>query len=373
MAEESLSVCFVGMANLPALAPEFAHLGIGGAELQQTLVAKALVQRGIKVSMVLGDYGQAERATWNGITTLKAYRQNAGIPVLRFFHPRWSKVWAALRRADADVYYVSCAGVLVWQVALFAKLARRKTVFRIASDSDCDPSTLLVPTWRDRLLYRYALPAIDIVLAQTERQRELLRRNFKRDSRIVAPIAEFGTRRPPFQERTIDVLWVGNFRALKRAELLLTLAENLPNLRFHMVGGVLAMEPRYFESMKEKAEALSNVQFHGSVLYEKVGELFERARVFVNTSETEGFPNTFLQAWGRGTPVVTFLDPGGVIAREGLGRAVANLAAMQEAVAALATDPALWDAASARCRRYMDREYAPGEAAAPYLAALASL
>src|SRR6202043_2893444 len=93
MAAESLSVCFVGMANLPALAPEYAHLGIGGAELQQTLVAKALVQRGLKVSIVLGDYGQPERASWSGVTTLKAYRQDAGIPMLRFFHPRWSKVW----------------------------------------------------------------------------------------------------------------------------------------------------------------------------------------------------------------------------------------------------------------------------------------
>lgn len=373
MAAESLSVCFVGMANLPALAPEYAHLGIGGAELQQTLVAKALAQRGVKVSMVLGDYGQAEGMSWGGVTTHKAYRQDAGIPVLRFFHPRWSKVWAALKRADADVYYVSCAGVLVWQVALFAKLARRKTVFRIASDSDCDPTTLLVPTWRDRALYRYALPVIDLVLAQTERQRQLLQRNFKRDSRIVAPVAEFGTRRLAFAERRIDVLWVGNFRALKRAELLLTLAERLPHLSFHMVGGALPMEGKYFEAMKKQAQALPNVQFHGPVLYEKVGELFERARVFVNTSETEGFPNTFLQAWGRGTPVVSFLDPAELITREGLGRVVGDLTQMQQSVAALAIDPLLWDAASGRCRAYMDREYAPGEAAAPYLAALASL
>src|ERR1700704_6319830 len=111
MATESMRICFVGIANLPALAPEYAHLGIGGAELQQSLVAKALVKRGLQVSMVVGDYGQADKACWSGVKTFKAYRLNAGIPVIRFFHPRWSKVWAALRRADADVYYISCAGV----------------------------------------------------------------------------------------------------------------------------------------------------------------------------------------------------------------------------------------------------------------------
>jgi len=95
--------------------------------------------------------------------------------------------------------------------------------------------------------------------------------------------------------------------------------------------------------------------------------------VLVNTSETEGFPNTFLQAWGRGAAVVTFLDPGEIIAREGLGSAVANIREMQDAVAALTSDQALWEATSARCCRYMDREYDPAVAAEPYLSALATL
>jgi glycosyltransferase involved in cell wall biosynthesis len=372
MATDSLSVCFVGVANLSALAPEYAHLGIGGAELQQTLVAKALFKRGLKVSMVVGDYGQPDQASWSGITTFKAYRLNAGVPGVRFFYPRWAKIWHALRRANADIYYVSCAGVLVWQVALFARLFGRKTVFRVASDSDCDPHALLVPTWRDRQLYRRSLRAINIVLAQTQRQRDLLLRNFNRESRIVAPIAEAAAQRLAFHKRSIDVLWVGNFRPLKRAEVLLTLAARLPGVKFHMAGGP-AMDPDYFESMKTKAAVLPNVQFHGAVPYHEIGELFDCARVFVNTSEIEGFPNTFLQAWGRGTPVVTFLDPGEIIKHEGLGRAVANIDEMYAAVAALACDQALWETVSERCCRYMDREHDPSDAADPYLSAFKAL
>jgi glycosyltransferase involved in cell wall biosynthesis len=373
MAMRPLSICFVGMANLPALAPEYAHLGIGGAELQQTLVAKALVKRGLRVSMVVKDYGQPDQASWSGVTTFKAYRPDAGMPVIRFLHPRWSGVWAAMRRADADIYYVSCAGEIVWQVALFARLFRRKTVFRVASDSDCDPRALLVSLWWNRQVYRYALPAIDMVLAQTQRQRDLLLRNFNRESRIVAPIAETAARRPPFHERTIDVLWVGNFRTLKRAELLLTLAERFPGMSFHMVGGPVASAPEYFESMRHKAAALPNVQFHGAVPYHEIGRFFERARLLVNTSETEGFPNTFLQAWSHGAPVVAFLDPDELIVRQGLGRTVANIGEMHDAVAALVIDQALWEATSARCCRYMDRQYDPSVAAEPYLSALATL
>ena len=72
------SICFVGIRNLPALAPEFRHLGSGGAELQQTLLAKALTTRDFEVSMVVSDLGQPEGAQWSGIRTHKAYALRAG-------------------------------------------------------------------------------------------------------------------------------------------------------------------------------------------------------------------------------------------------------------------------------------------------------
>ena len=41
--------------------------------------------------------------------------------------------------------------------------------------------------------------------------------------------------------------------------------------------------------------------------------------MFVNTSNIEGFPNSFLQAWVRGVPVVSFFDPDGLITNKCLG------------------------------------------------------
>jgi glycosyltransferase involved in cell wall biosynthesis len=261
--------------------------------------------------------------------------------------------------------------VLVWQVALFARIFRRKTVFRVASDSDCDPRTLLVPVWRDSKLYRTGLCAFDIVLAQTQRQRGLLIRNFERDSRIVAPMAEPAARRLPFRERTIDVLWVANFRPLKRPELLLALAERLPQMSFHIAGDCYGAQD-YFEAVKHKAAALPNVRLHGVVPYAEVGGLFERARVLVNTSETEGFPNTYLQAWSHGAPVVTFIDPGEVISREGLGRTVQDLGQMQSAVHELLTNGELWSVISRRRAEYVSTRH--GNAALKlYVDALLSL
>jgi glycosyltransferase involved in cell wall biosynthesis len=366
-------ICFVGLGNLSVLAPEYGRHGVGGAELQQTLLARALVAQGYDVSMVVADHGQPDGAAWEGIKTYKAYRPGAGLPVLRFIHPRWTGLWAAMKRARADIYYASCAGALIGQVALFARLNGAKVVFRVASNSDCDPQSLLIRYWRDKRLYRYGLRRADVVLAQTPEQQQALLKNFRRDSRVVASMTDTNGRRLGFAERDIPVLWVGNIRALKRPELLLAAARQLPHLQFHIIGGPVAGHEGVYESVRAAASAVPNVHFHGPVPYHAIGEFYERARVFVGTSEIEGFPNTYLQAWARGTPVVAFLDPEQLIARNGMGRAITSVAQMCEAIAALSGDAHAWEIASQRSREYMDNRFNATRMTAPYIQALSNL
>ncbi len=367
------SICFVGLANLPVLAREFAHHGVGGAELQQTLLARALARRGTRVSMVVGDYGQPDGAQWCGIKTYKAYRPDEGIPLLRFVHPRWTKLWAAMKRAAADIYYTSCAGAQVGQVAMFARLHGAKAVFRIASDSDCDPAAVLIRFRRDKFLYRYGLQRADLVLAQTPQQHAALLRHFRRDSRVVPSLTDSARSRRAFHERDIDVLWVGNLRALKRPERLLEAARKLPQLRFHMIGGPMPGAHELFESVRSAATQLPNVQFHGAVSYHAIGDLYARARVFVGTSETEGFPNSYLQAWAHGVPVVAFLDPEQLLARKSLGHAVGSMDEMASSIAVLNGDRVLWEAASLRCTQYMDSRFNESQMVRPYVEALSDL
>jgi hypothetical protein len=68
-------------------------------------------------------------------------------------------------------------------------------------------------------------------------------------------------------------------------------------------------------------------------------------------------------------PVAALADPGGVIAREGLGVTAASPCRLLEAVRALLEDGAAWRAASANCTRYMAREYGEARVLRAYLAA----
>jgi len=351
-AESQPSICLVGLMNLPVLAREYAHHGIGGMQVQQTLLARQLARRGCDVSMVVMDLGQPDGASWDGITTWRTFKPNEGIPVLRYIHPRWTSIWAALKRADADIYYVSGVGMMLGLVAMFARRYGRKFVYRLASTSDCHPDTIHVRLWRDKKLYAYGLKRADLVLSQTSEQQRLMLRNYSRTSLVVPSLIDPPGRSPAFSEREFDVLWVGALRRVKRPQLLIELARRLPHLKFAIAGGPYPEETALYEQVKREAEKLPNVRFLGQVPYHDVGELFERARLLVGTSEIEGVPNTYLQAWGHGTPVVAYLDPEHMIAHNGLGQAVHSADEMAAAVTKLLGDPELWARTSARCHDF---------------------
>lgn len=360
-------ICFVGLENLPVLAPEFEQHGIGGEQVQQSLLAKAFVRRGFPVSMVVGDYGQQDGAIWSGVQVYKAYSAREGIPVVRFVHPRWTKLAGALRRAAADVYYVSCAGAQVGQVAMWAARNGRRMIFRIASDADCDPEQLLISFWRDRRLYEYGLRRAASILAQSVRQQALMQSNYGLDSSVAYMLVDAPERELSLAERNIALLWVSNIQPLKRPDMFLQLARGLNACAASMVGGTQPGALELFEQIRARASGVGNLTFHGPRPYRATNNLFDRARVFVNTSETEGFPNTFLQAWIRGVPVISFFDPDNVIRREGLGHAVGNLEEMASAAQRLATDAQAWLETSARCRAYIARHYSEDQILAPYI------
>lgn len=362
-----MKICLAGLHNLPVLAPEYRGFTVGGESVQQTLLARALARRGHEVSMVVADYGQPDAARWGAIRAFKAFRLDAGVPVFRFLHPRWTGMWAALERADADVYYTSCAGMHVGLLAMFCRRRRRRFVFRAASDADCEPSRLLVQFARDRWLYEYGLRRADAILVQSAAQAAALRRNYGLEGAVAGMLVE-GPGTP--RARDIDALWVSNIRRVKRADRAIELADKLPQARIHMVGGPLPGEKALYEEVELEARARPNISFHGALAYADASEVYGRARVLVNTSDVEGFPNSYLQAWLRGVPVVALIDPDGVIAREGLGVHLREPARLAAAVARLLGDAAAWQAASERCRAFMAREYGEARVLGAYLEAL---
>ena len=356
-------ICIVGLDSYGMLSGEGDLKYIGGESVQHVLLARAWRDLGHDVSIIVHDEGQGARRVIDGITAIAAHTRNGGLPGLRFFHPRASKLVGALSSADADVYYQSPAGVNTGFTAWFTQMMGRQFIFRVASDSDCEKEHPRIRFLRDRMLFDFGLKRAHLVAAQTEYQAKLLRDNHGIVSPVVNMVVELPQRGAKPVEKDIDVLWLSNLRSLKRPELALELARQLPDVKFTVAGGPMPGGQTYFDDVAAAAARLPNVTMLGAVRYAETGALIDRAKIFLNTSSIEGFPNTFLQSWIRGVPVVSFFDPDGLVNRLQLGRIARTIDEMREAVRGLVDIPAYRDNIGRRAREYAQREYTTGVAA----------
>ena len=329
--------------------------------------------------MICDDYGQPPTVSVQGITVLKCASGQSRIPVLKFFYPRFTNVWRALTLTDADVFYKRAAGATNGVIALFAKCRRRPFIYSVACDLDLAPVQLFNKLferrgrWRNRQLFSLGIRLADAIVCQHDRQVAACLESFGRDA-VVIPSCYDSTDRdePTLQD---EVLWVGTLNPGKRPELFLEMARQMPEFRFRMVGGPSSENggKALFERIRETARAISNLDFTGFVPYHQIQGYFDRARVFVNTSDFEGFPNTFLQAWSRAIPTVSFCDLGSASNGHPVLKVVPDLNAMTAAVRELMTNDGLWRSEGARSRRYVQEVHSQDAAVSAYEALFETL
>lgn len=351
--EPPLRVCVVSHFAYDAFTGR-ADGRVGGVEWQTSLLARWLARRGHDVSLVTWDHGQRDGERVEGVRLLKLCGPRAGLPVLRFVHPRWTSLASALARADADVYYQNCAEAATGQVAWWARRHGRRFVYSVASDMHVDPALPDLETWRERVLYRYGLRRADLVVVQTEAQRIRLRDEWRRESRPIplpcpAP-AEAPSFEPPFAGARPRLLWLGRVCAVKRPDRLLELAAARPEWDFDLVGP--ADGTPEMEAVLARAGTVANVRVAGPAPRPELPALFRGAAALVCTSDREGVPNTFLEAWSHARPVVSTVDPDGVIARQGLGAVGATVDALGAGLHGLLADRAAWTAAARRAHAH---------------------
>jgi glycosyltransferase involved in cell wall biosynthesis len=337
---------------------------IGGVEWQTSLTARWLAREGYPVSLVTWADGSADDETIDGVRVVKVCRRDAGLRGLRFLHPRWTGLLSALGRAGADVYYHNGAEEVTGQVGLWCRLKGRAFVFSSACDTDCERALPSLDT-RSRILYRRGLRDAHARIVQTDTQARLMRESFGLDS-IVIPMPCPGPTDAEFVPRTEAasrrVLWIARVTRQKRPDRLLDVARLCPELAFDLVGPSDGTD--YARGVLEAAATVPNVTVHGPVPREQARGFFRDAALLLSTSDFEGFPNTFLEAWSVGMPIVSTFDPDTVIARHDLGFVASEPAELARSVRALVDTRETWAQKSAQARRYYRQNHA-AEAALP--------
>ncbi len=350
-------LCFHAPLVYPLLAEQRIEFA-GGAQVQQVAMARGLIERGFEVSMVTYDYGQPQVERLQGITLIRSLRIEEGLPGVRFFYPRLWKTLTALGRADAEVYYTRGQG---WWCGVTCQLAhgrRAAFVMGIAHDDDVRRDLPRLGNPRDRWSHRWALRHADGLVVQNPTQRETLRRDHGREAELVRNLIEL-------PERAVDagsgraVVWLATYAASKRPRWFVELARRLPQHRFVMAGTLLPPPntAEEWEACRAEAGRLPNLEVRGFVPRHELDAFYRDAALFVHTSPAEGAPNALLEAWARGVPSVSCVDPEGAAAREGLGSVVRDLDGLQHEVARWMASPGSRREAGMRAREHIRRDY----------------
>ncbi len=353
MDNRKINICIVSHMAYGALkGGESGHAG--GVEFQTSLLAKWLAKRGQKVSLITWDEGGRKEETVDGVRVIKLCRAEEGIPGIRFFHPRWSSLIKALKRADADIYYHNVGEYVTGQLALWCRIKRRRFIYYIASDDECTSIPLRDGRFYDRFSFVLGLKNSDCVIAQTRHQKKMLAENLGLHSKILPMPCTYDIRESevlPYEGRTLYATWIGRISKEKRLEWLLEVAELLPSIKFEVIGKFDPYDS-YAISLVNKMSSMSNVFYHGMIPHNELTKFYKNALVLCNTSSYEGFPNTFIEAWGFGLPVVSAFDPDDLIKEKGIGYYVNSINEFAAAITQVMNSKEQWQTFSNNSREY---------------------
>jgi glycosyltransferase involved in cell wall biosynthesis len=313
------------------------------------------------VSLLTWDEGQEDDVLIDGVRVIKMSAREDGLPVLRFIHPRWTSLVRAMQRADADLYYQNLAESVTGQAAWWCRRHERRFVYSVASDSHCDPKLPFMWKPWERWLYRYGILNADRVIVQTFLQQRMLTSGFGVDS-IPLPMPcqgrngdDYRPPLPPLPGR-MRLLWVGRIAPVKRLELFLEVAREMPEVSFD-IAGPINPEVLYSKTIIDQAKSVSNVRYLGRIPREQMDSLYENVQALCCTSISEGFPNTFLEAWSHGLPVISTVDPDGMISTHNLGGVAQDRQGLIRELRAIFYDTDIWRERSNRARGHYLEHY----------------
>lgn len=323
---------------------------IGGITVQLYFWAQAFAKNGWQVYSFAD--GAKNTFTREGIVFIP----NKYIKRINFLIEWWRSLRYMLTIHPLVIIYRGANRHLL-PLALFSKLFRSKLVYFAASDVNFEPGKELVGSGYNRKLYHCSIRHIRFFVTQNKHQHETLLKNYGKESLTMYNIwgaVNFG-RHNKLPES--DAVWIANFRILKRAEWVINLAKKFPDLHFVMAGG-RGCDIGYYEEMEQQAAGLANLEFLGGVGFSYANELVNCSRVLLCTSTFEGFPNTFLQAWSVGIPVISTVDPSGTISANGLGVVVQSEEDLAAALEKVLGDEDYYQELCQSVKNYFEKNHA---------------
>jgi glycosyltransferase involved in cell wall biosynthesis len=338
----------------------------GGAETQIYLLARELAAQGLRICVVSYQTTEGLPASVDGFDVrARPGLRWATVPGVR---GRLLEIWTIIRTLwplRSRNFVQRGTTIETGIVGFVARLRRARFIYSSANTVDF--------TWNEVAsrpnvaLFQLGVRLANEIVVQSHEQAELCRCHWRRPSVVIKSVAEQADQR---QGSPGFFLWIGKLTPYKRPLAFAELARAVPEASFKMICvGTEKQSAEIGAELAAAAAGLGNLELLDARPRSEVSRLIEQCVAVVSTSEYEGMPNVFLEAWARGVPTLTLLhDPDDVISSHGLGAVAGdsadNLAELTREFWGTREDQ---QEIAARCRSYIDADHSAQRVAARWI------
>ncbi len=262
-----------------------------------------------RISCIVGDYGQLKQISSQGIALIKC-------PVDKPF--RFIEIYLSIIRQHPDIVLEFYASARTFILGILKLIHRLPFIYFVGHDMDVDGRYAKLTNPLFYRLYVWGLKMADKIICQTPEQANKLKQNYGLDSVVI--LSPYVKIKPPLKHNKDFILWVGRSAYYKRPEFFLELAKLIPNENFLMISNPSEHDRGIHQQILEIGSVLKNIEIIESIPFHQIQKYYGKAKLLINTSDFEGFPNTFIEAALEKTPTISLnVNPNQMLTRHACG------------------------------------------------------
>lgn len=294
------------------LHPAFWEQAMGGAEIQIQYLVEFLLEENVRVHFIFEDKGiKYDYLTHHNLILHPLKKINLS----KRFGNRWflykKRINLLLNQIEPDGIYTRFFSSWSGFASMYAIKSNIPHVWALASDNDLKVLkthinlTKPLNIFENNYVRKAFLKATEIIVQndwQAFALNQLHHRSGTQLKQAAPPIKVEVSRK---DRDTLKIVWIANMKPLKRPDILINIAQHYRSqlgISFKMIG---RLDIKYKEQINEEEKLNSNFEYMGELRNDEVNNILLDSDILINTSDYEGFSNTFIQAWMRKNIVIS--------------------------------------------------------------------
>lgn len=267
----------------------------GGASVQMYLFSKELKKiQNLDVFSMTCDYENINFKEDNSFKLVRNFKESDN------FLTKIIKTHKTISKIKPDIIIQQGLTNESCLMALYCFIIKIKFVFIFAHDVEVQKK--FQSSGKRCHLFNLLMKYSSMLIVQNKFQHDLLKMKFTTYMKKVLLLYNGFPFKKQRKKKGKSILWVARSDKWKRPELFIKLASFHPKIKFTMICSNSG-DDGFYQDLINISKNLENIEFIQFMPFNKIDKYFKKAFLFVNTSDHEGYPQTYIQALMNSVPI----------------------------------------------------------------------